>query len=132
MGETRPVHLQDTYWVTYIASIGPMLRSSMKVAEMYPGKNFPIKCDNVLLGALITNMQNCKKSANMKEWVIGKVLADINATFTQTIFQSLSHNLSTVSGIIMSPINPLWCHSIQMPTPECAKFYLLITHIKKQ
>jgi hypothetical protein len=62
----------------------------------------------VLLEALITNTQNCKKSANMKGWVIGKVLADINTTFTQTIFQSLSHNLSTVSGIIISPINLLY------------------------
>lgn len=107
MGETRPVQLQDTYWVTYIESMGQMLRSSMKGAEMYPGKPFSMKCDNVLLGALITTMQNCKKSANVKGWVIGKVLADINATFTQTIFQSLLHTLSTVSGIIPSLINLL-------------------------
>jgi hypothetical protein len=48
--------------------MGQMLRSNMKVVEMYPGTNFSIQCDNVLLGALITNMQNCKKkkkSANM-------------------------------------------------------------------
>jgi hypothetical protein len=46
--------------------MGQMLRSSMKGAEMYPGKPFSMKCDNVLLGALITTMQNCKKSANVK------------------------------------------------------------------
>jgi hypothetical protein len=50
--------------------MGQMLRSSMKVAEKYPGKNFAIQCDNVLLGALITNMQkkkNCKYEG-MSNW----------------------------------------------------------------
>jgi hypothetical protein len=50
----------------HTTSMGQMLRSRMKVAEMYPGKTSSIKCDNVLLEALITNTQNCKKSANMK------------------------------------------------------------------
>jgi len=46
--------------------MGQILRSSMKGAEMYPGKPFSIKYDNILLGALNTNKQNCKKSANVK------------------------------------------------------------------
>jgi len=119
MGETQPVQLQDTYWVTYIASMGQMLRSSMKVAEMYPGKTFPIKCCNVLLGALITNMQNCKKSANMKGWVIGKVLADMNTTFTQTIFQALSQSQYSIRYHYVTNKPPLMSLNTNAYTRMC-------------
>lgn len=59
----------------------------MEVAEMYPGKPFSKKCDSKF-----KIQKTANKSANMQRRVIGHVFADINTTFTQTLFQSLSHN----------------------------------------